>query len=157
MSGIQRAGLIFGALALVSNLLLGIMALYVFAPILNVIWGLAAGIYAEKWSTSDIIDTPSILGTKAGAIAGVGALVGLALGMTIWFSMLGGRELSIDLTRTITSEQGLELPSNAVMQELARYSLVSLTCCFGVLSILILAAAGRIGARLAHSSQNRSG
>lgn len=158
MSGTIRAGLIFGALAFFSNVAVGMIGLNILAPILGVIWGVAAGIASINW-TDKIEEEKSAggIGAKAGAIAGVGAFLGLAVGMTIWFSIMGGQETSIDLTKTFADEQGLELPSGDYMQELSRYSLVVATCCFGAVSVAVLSATGAIGAYFYDSSQNDLG
>jgi len=157
VTGVTRAGLIFGALAFFSNLTMGLFALNICAPFFGVIWGVAAGIASVSWSESAGEDSSSAaLGARAGALAGVGAFLGLAVGMTIWFSMMGGQETSIDLTRTFANEQGLDLPDSTYMQELARYSLVLATCCFGLVSVGVLAATGAIGAYFYDSSQNKS-
>ena len=158
MSGTIRAGLIFGALAFFSNVAVGTIGLNILAPILGVIWGVAAGIASINW-TDKIEEEKSAggIGAKAGAIAGVGAFLGLAVGMTIWFSIMGGQETSIDLTKTFADEQGLELPSGDYMQELSRYSLVVATCCFGAVSVAVLSATGAVGAYFYDSSQDDLG
>jgi hypothetical protein len=154
VSGTVRAGLIFGVLAFFSNVALGIFALNIFTPILGVFWGVGAGIASISWNEDSGLErSASAIGARAGAIAGVGAFLGLAVGMTIWFSIMGGQETSLDLTRTYADEQGLELPGSSYMQDLARYSLVVATCCFGAVSIGVLAATGAIGAHFYDSSQ----
>jgi hypothetical protein len=158
MSGTLRAGLIFGALAFFSNVAVGMLGLNILAPLLGVIWGVAAGIASINWTETIAEDrSASGIGARAGAIAGVGAFLGLAVGMTIWFSIMGGQETSIDLTQTFADEQGLELPSSAYMQELSRYSLVVATCCFGAVSVAVLSATGAVGAYFYDASQNELG
>jgi hypothetical protein len=145
-------------LAFFSNVAIGMLGLNILAPILGVLWGVAAGIASVNWTdTSAEERSASGIGAKAGAIAGVGAFLGLAVGMTIWFSMMGGQETSIDLTQTFADEQGLELPSSVYMQELSRYSLVVATCCFGAVSVAVLSATGAVGAHFYDLSQNELG
>jgi len=74
--------------------------------------------------------------------------------MTIWFSAMGGRESSIDMTSVFAEQQGLELPNIGSMQELARYSLVVATSCIGAITVACLSAAGAVGAHFFNSSQN---
>ena len=157
MTGAMRSGIIFGALAFFTNLAMGILALNICAPIFGVIWGVAAGIAGIAWTEANGEPKSAAgIGAKAGAIAGVGAFLGLAVGMTLWFSVMGGQETSLDLTRTFADEQGLDLPDSAYMQELARYSLVVATCCFGLVSIAVLSVTGAIGAYFYDSAQRES-
>lgn len=157
MTGATRAGLIFGVLAFFSNLAMGILALNICAPFFGVVWGVAAGIASVSWTESiGEGGSAAAIGARAGALAGVGAFLGLAVGMTIWFSVMGGQETSIDLTRTFANEQGLQLPNSGDMKYLARYSLVAATCCFGLVSVGVLAATGAIGAYFYDTSQGKS-
>jgi hypothetical protein len=157
VTGAMKSGIIFGALAFFTNLAMGMLALNICTPIFGVIWGVAAGIAGIAW-THTIGEPKSAagIGAKAGAIAGVGAFLGLAVGMTIWFSVMGGQETSLDLTRTFADEQGLDLPDSDYMQELARYSLVVATCCFGLVSVGVLSVTGAIGAYFYDSAQGET-
>jgi hypothetical protein len=153
----MKSGILFGALALLSNLTMGIFNIHICAPVIGVVWGVAAGIASVVW-TQEIEGNFSAarIGAKAGAMAGVGAFIGLAVGMTIGFSMMGGQETTLELTRTFADEQGFDLPDSADMQELARYSLVVATCCFGLVSIAVMSVTGAIGAYLYDSAQSES-
>ena len=158
MTGTTRAGLLFGSLAFFSNLGVGMLALYICAPFLGVIWGVAAGIACISWSEHDVSGrAAAAIGAKAGAIAGVAAFLGLAVGMTIWFSLMGGQEMSVDLARLVAESQGIESFTQEDIGFLARYNLVGTTCCLGTMSIGVLSSCAAIGAYFYSSSTNLTG
>lgn len=154
MTGEMRAGIVFGALSFISNLLIGLFGNSICAPLFGVIWGVGAGIYSVIWTEdSESTSTAAAAGAKAGAITGVGAFLGLAIGLTIWFNMMGGQQEIIDLAVIFAENQDLELTELTTTEDFARLTLLVTTGCFGLLSLALLASTAAIGAHFYDSSK----
>lgn len=154
VSGTSRAALIFGSLAFFSNLALGLMAMNICAPVAGVLWGAAAGISGVAWSREDALRKPSApIGAKTGAFAGLGAFLGLAVGVMIWFYLLGGQDAVAELTQVFAREVGADFYDETVGDSMIQYYPVLTTFCYGATSVGISAAAGAAAAYLYERSQ----
>jgi hypothetical protein len=107
-----------------------------------VLAGAGAGWLAAHWSQPRDQGRAAGIGAQAGAISGVGALLGQALG-GVFNALLVGPETAMDIYETLGLE-GIELNSEAAYYAGA----IGGQVCCGLLNVAIMAGLGALGAFL---------
>jgi hypothetical protein len=141
----MRSGLVVGLLSFLSNLAMGII-FPICAPLCGLIWGAAAGVLSVVWSEPEKGgQSPAQQGATAGAIAGIGGILGLVIGGVLNYTVLGGQEASIELSRQFGLPADPNDPAYATGQWLG---VLGMSCCVGLLNLGVQAGAGAAGAHL---------
>ena len=141
MNGMLKAGLI--GLGLGAVLGLGITLVSpLCTPCAALLVGVGVGFLACLWDRPADVGSCAALGAKAGAIAGVGGLLGQMLGMTA-NALLVGPERAMDV-----ATQWFDLP--AVQLDASAYwvSQIALNCMCGLTNVALVAGLGALGGLL---------
>jgi hypothetical protein len=153
VSAATRSGLLFGVFAFFSSLGLGIL-FPLCAPLCGVVWGIGAGLAAVVWSDPANPDTVSARdGAIAGSISGVGALLGLFIGVILSFAFLGGDQMADEFAAGLSSELGYDMVPADFDSTLQWVGATTSACCLGLVNLAIMASAGAGGAAI-YASRN---
>lgn len=153
MTGATRSGLLAGVISFLANLGLGVI-FPICGPVCGLVWGTGAGILSVIWTEEpEAKESPARLGAIAGAIAGIGAIAGLMVGILLQFGVLGGQELSADLTRELAREFGLPVSSGDALIVQQWVGAIGAACCIGLANLAVMAGAGALAAQLFASSR----
>jgi hypothetical protein len=135
-----RSGLILGVVMLIVG---GILA-FLFplcVPCLALVAGAGAGYLAAMWDRPLNNSLSIQRGAGAGAIAGVGALLGHVIG-GLGAAAFIGQEGSLEMMRQF----GLDLGTTSEVSPAVFYASATLTgCCFGLFEVALMAALGAVG------------
>jgi hypothetical protein len=137
-----KSGLIFGGVALVlgtASVLLSPVCL----PCLAIFFGLGAGYLAGVFDTPIDNRNASKLGAFAGAIGGVGALLGQSIGSAINASKMGPEKVA-----SLLRQFGVTTLSPGSITPVYYGGLVGVTCCAGLLDVALMAGLGALGGLL---------
>jgi hypothetical protein len=132
-----KSGLILGAITLVLAIglsLLSPLCTVCCVPLLGGIAGYLAGNFDKPTDNGSALKS----GALAGAIGGAGALLGQIIGGTINSTMMGAEGAADFL-------QQFGLPTPPDFSETYWISIVSSTCCFSLLDLLLMSALGAVG------------
>lgn len=154
MSGTMKSGLLFGLIGLIVVLIVG------FVPFIGALLcgpggalliGGAAGYFALRWNTGATGIGQSVL---AGAIAGVGTLIGAVVFWIIAVSLASNDASLYDAIQSALAQQ----PNANQLDPQSLKTLVGLVgpaagLCFGVLNLVLALAGGAVGALIARRNQ----
>ena len=149
MSGVLKAGLIFGAIGLIVVLAVAFIPAIgplICGPLVAVIIGVIAGFYGVRWSAG----TPGISrGVLAGTLAGVGTLLGAVIAYTILFGMVRSNPIFQEQIQEALRQQPDAQIDPAALDTIIGIAGPAVGFCFGILNLLIARAFGALGGWLA--------
>lgn len=133
-AGLIGAGVIF-VLALGLSFVSGLIV-----PCCAIIVGLGAGYLAGMWERPSESGLATRRGAFAGAIAGVGAIIGQPLGALANAALLGP-----EASAAMVEQLGLDVGGAAVDPVMFYASAFGSGCCFGLFSLVLMAGLGALG------------
>jgi hypothetical protein len=149
MSGAMRSGLIFAAVGLIAVLATAFVpppGPVLCGPLLAVIVGGIAGFYGVRWS----VENPRVSrGVLAGALAGLGLLIGTVIGYIVLFNSLSSNPAFQDQLGAFLRQQPDARIDPGALDAMVGIAGGIAGLCFGVLNLLLSLAFGALGGWLA--------
>ena len=145
MSGTMRSGAIFAIVNFVAGLAMGVLFPICF-PFCGLVIGGGAGYLGFMWSEGTT-DPPARVGATAGAISGVGALIGVVIGSLISYYAFGEQNQQI-----ISDLLGTEVATGPEAETAAMIGAIGTACCIGIGALVLGAAGGAGGAAIRNST-----
>lgn len=156
MSATTKSGLLFGVISFLANLGIGVL-LAICAPLCGIVWGAGAGILSIVWSGPvDNGGAPAKSGAIAGGIAGIGAVLGLFIGMIFQFTVLGGQQTATQVSQQLYEQLGLPSMAGDVVPLWQWTGFFLSSCCISLFNVLIMAGAGAAAAHLYGSNRGKT-
>ena len=156
MSATVRSGLIFGLVGLFAVIIVGfvpLLGILLCGPGTALVVGGLAGYFALRWSEAPV---GSGQGALAGAIAGVGTLIGSTLFVIIAFSILRS-DPSFQDSLNQAAEQLQQQPDVAVspqdLQTMVSTFMPIVGVCLGIINLVVALVGGLLGALFANRSR----
>jgi hypothetical protein len=137
-----KAGIIAAIIALILAIG-GSLLLALCVPCISIFIGVGAGYLACHYEPSGDSGSAAKTGAIAGAIGGIGALIGQATGAII-NGVLVGPEAAMDFGRQL----GLDVPMGGDMTAGYWVGIIGTGCCMGILDLLLMAGLGAVGGLL---------
>ena len=142
-----KSGLIFGGVAFVLTAITGLLNAQLCGPCLVLLVGAGAGYLGSTFDKPRDNAGSARSGAGAGAIGGLGALLGHVIGGLIGISLLGP-ERAVEFARQLgLPTTGLD-PNDPASLIGFYGGTVGIACCFGLLDIVLMAGVGALGGLL---------